>query len=152
MSERSLIRHYRATTGTTPARTVERLRVEAARQRLSDTDRSIKEIARSCGCSVGASRRLHHRAPGLLGFREPVAARRRLVIDQRGIVEIVFGPAFAPQGVAALDAGDRADPRSRVRSSAARVRSNCPARRHTVSITSWVRSSATGALAPRRRR
>ena len=49
MSERSLIRHYRATTGTTPARTVERLRVEAARQRLSDTDRSIKEIARSCG-------------------------------------------------------------------------------------------------------
>ena len=30
MSERSLIRHYRAATGTTPARTVERLRVEAA--------------------------------------------------------------------------------------------------------------------------
>ena len=49
MSERSLIRHYRAATGTTPARTVERLRVEAARQRLTDTDCSIKDIARGCG-------------------------------------------------------------------------------------------------------
>ena len=49
MSERSLLRHYRAATGTTPARTVERMRVEAARQRLTDTDRSIKDVARSCG-------------------------------------------------------------------------------------------------------
>ncbi len=49
MSERSLMRHYRAAMGTTPARAVERLRVEAARQRLGDGGRSIKEIARSCG-------------------------------------------------------------------------------------------------------
>ena len=49
MSERSLLRRYRAALGTTPARAVERLRVEAARQRLSDGDLSIKAIARSCG-------------------------------------------------------------------------------------------------------
>jgi transcriptional regulator GlxA family with amidase domain len=49
MSERSLLRHYHAALGTTPARSVERLRVEAARQRLSDGDLSIKAIARGCG-------------------------------------------------------------------------------------------------------
>ena len=49
MSERSLILRYRAMTGSTPARTVERLRVEAACRRLSDTDRSIKETARPVG-------------------------------------------------------------------------------------------------------
>ena len=37
MSERSLLRHYTAAVGMTPARAVERLRVEAARLRLSDS-------------------------------------------------------------------------------------------------------------------
>lgn len=49
MSERSLLRHYAAAIGTTPARTVERLRVEAARLRLSDGDQPIKDVARQCG-------------------------------------------------------------------------------------------------------
>ena len=49
MSERSLLRHYTAAVGITPARAVERLRVEAARLRLSDTAQPIKEIARECG-------------------------------------------------------------------------------------------------------
>ncbi len=49
MSERSLLRHYTATVGNTPARTVERLRVEAARLLLGDTDRPVKEIAGQCG-------------------------------------------------------------------------------------------------------
>jgi transcriptional regulator GlxA family with amidase domain len=49
MSERSFQRRYRAAMGTTPARAVERLRVEAARRLLSDGDRSIKAVARACG-------------------------------------------------------------------------------------------------------
>jgi transcriptional regulator GlxA family with amidase domain len=49
MSERSFLRHYRAATGTTPARAVERLRVEAAQSALADPRRSVKDVARRCG-------------------------------------------------------------------------------------------------------
>ena len=49
MSERSFGRHYLQATGLTPARAVERLRVEAARRLLSDTRLPIKHIARRCG-------------------------------------------------------------------------------------------------------
>ena len=44
MSERSFLRHYQAATGCTPAHIVERLRVEAARQALSDTSLPIKRL------------------------------------------------------------------------------------------------------------
>jgi transcriptional regulator GlxA family with amidase domain len=49
MSERSFLRHYRQVTGTTPARAVERVRVEAARQALAETGLPVKRIARNCG-------------------------------------------------------------------------------------------------------
>ncbi len=49
MSERSFLRHYRAATGETPARAVERLRVEAARRLLAGGDHPIKRVASSCG-------------------------------------------------------------------------------------------------------
>jgi transcriptional regulator GlxA family with amidase domain len=49
MSERSFSRHYLEATGLTPARAVERLRVEAARRLLSDTKAPVKRIARQCG-------------------------------------------------------------------------------------------------------
>jgi transcriptional regulator GlxA family with amidase domain len=49
MSERSFLRHYRQITGTTPARAVERVRVEAARQALGETTLPVKRIARDCG-------------------------------------------------------------------------------------------------------
>jgi transcriptional regulator GlxA family with amidase domain len=49
MSERSFSRHYTEATGVTPARAVERLRVEAARQLLSDTRLAGKQIAARCG-------------------------------------------------------------------------------------------------------
>lgn len=49
MSERSFIRHYRAETGQTPGRAIELIRVEAARQLLSDTSAPVKKIARQCG-------------------------------------------------------------------------------------------------------
>jgi transcriptional regulator GlxA family with amidase domain len=49
MSARSLSRHYRAATGLTPARAVERLRIEAARRALAETAQPVKRIARTCG-------------------------------------------------------------------------------------------------------
>ncbi len=49
MSERSFVRHYRSETGSTPARAIEQLRVEAARRLLSDTALPIKRVASRCG-------------------------------------------------------------------------------------------------------
>jgi transcriptional regulator GlxA family with amidase domain len=49
MSERSLSRHYLEATGLTPAKAVERLRVEAARRALAETAQPVKRIARTCG-------------------------------------------------------------------------------------------------------
>jgi transcriptional regulator GlxA family with amidase domain len=49
MSERSFSRHYVEATGLTPARAVEHLRVEAARQLLSDSRSPVKRIAQRCG-------------------------------------------------------------------------------------------------------
>jgi transcriptional regulator GlxA family with amidase domain len=49
MSERTFLRRYRDTTGLTPARAIERLRVEAARQLLADTRLPAKRIAARCG-------------------------------------------------------------------------------------------------------
>jgi len=49
MSERSFSRHYAARTGQTPARAVERLRVEAARRLLSETRLPVKRISQRCG-------------------------------------------------------------------------------------------------------
>lgn len=49
MSERSFSRHYVETTGMTPARAVERLRVEGARRLLLETRLPVKRISRRCG-------------------------------------------------------------------------------------------------------
>lgn len=49
MSERSFSRHYAEATGTTPARAVEQLRVEAARRLLSETKLPVKRISQRCG-------------------------------------------------------------------------------------------------------
>ena len=49
MSERSFSRHYLEATGQTPARAVERLRLEAARTLLSDSQLPMKRIAQRCG-------------------------------------------------------------------------------------------------------
>ncbi len=49
MSERSFSRRYAEATSATPARAVERLRVEGARQLLSDTGLPVKRIAARCG-------------------------------------------------------------------------------------------------------
>ena len=49
MSERNFSRRYGEAVGLTPARAVERLRVEAARRLLSEGRAPIKRIARQCG-------------------------------------------------------------------------------------------------------
>jgi transcriptional regulator GlxA family with amidase domain len=49
MSERSFSRHYAEATGQTPARAIERLRVEAARHMLSESRVPVKRIAQRCG-------------------------------------------------------------------------------------------------------
>ena len=49
MSERSFSRHYAEATGQTPARAIERLRVEAARRLLSESRTPVKRIVRRCG-------------------------------------------------------------------------------------------------------
>jgi transcriptional regulator GlxA family with amidase domain len=49
MSERSFSRHYAEATGVTPARAIERLRVEAARRLLSESRLPVKRISRRCG-------------------------------------------------------------------------------------------------------
>ena len=49
MSERSFSRRYAEATGQTPARAIERLRVEAARRLLSESRTPVKRIAQRCG-------------------------------------------------------------------------------------------------------
>jgi transcriptional regulator GlxA family with amidase domain len=49
MSARSFSRHYAEAIGLTPARTVERLRVEAARRLLSESRLPVKRISQRCG-------------------------------------------------------------------------------------------------------
>ena len=49
MSERSFSRHYAESSGLTPARAVEKLRVEGARHLLSETRLPVKRISQRCG-------------------------------------------------------------------------------------------------------
>jgi transcriptional regulator GlxA family with amidase domain len=49
MSERSFSRHYAEETGQTPARAVERLRIEGAKHLLSETRLPVKRISQRCG-------------------------------------------------------------------------------------------------------
>jgi transcriptional regulator GlxA family with amidase domain len=49
MSERSFSRRYSQATGMTPARAVERLRVDAASALAGESRLSLKSIARRCG-------------------------------------------------------------------------------------------------------
>jgi transcriptional regulator GlxA family with amidase domain len=69
MSLRNFSRVFRSEVGQTPAAFVEKLRVEAARRRLEETDHSLETIAKQCGFgSADSMRRSFHRvvkvAPG----------------------------------------------------------------------------------------
>ncbi len=57
MSPRHFARAFRAETGVTPARYVERVRLEAARRRLEDTEDPIAAVAASCGFGTAETMR-----------------------------------------------------------------------------------------------
>lgn len=57
MSPRHFARAFRAETGVTPARHVERVRLEAARRRLEDTGEPIAAIAAGCGFGTAETMR-----------------------------------------------------------------------------------------------
>ena len=57
MSPRHFARAFRAETGVTPARYVERVRLEAARRRLEDTPEPIAAIAAACGFGTAETMR-----------------------------------------------------------------------------------------------
>src|SRR5262245_5370251 len=73
MSERSFVRHYRWATGITPARAVERIRVEAARQ-LLEQGLTVKRIVGRCG--FGSEETMRRSFLRLLGAT-PQAYRER---------------------------------------------------------------------------
>jgi transcriptional regulator GlxA family with amidase domain len=80
MGERSFARHYRQAIGQTPARAVERIRVEAARRRLCDSRNPVKTIARACGFgSEDAMRRGFLRVLRVL----PQECRARFAVETR---------------------------------------------------------------------
>jgi transcriptional regulator GlxA family with amidase domain len=57
MSPRNFARAFAEEVGTTPARYVERVRVETARRRLEESDDGIDRVARQCGFGSGNSMR-----------------------------------------------------------------------------------------------
>jgi transcriptional regulator GlxA family with amidase domain len=57
MSPRHFARAFRAETGVTPARYVERVRLEAARRRLEDTPAPIAAVAAACGFGTAETMR-----------------------------------------------------------------------------------------------
>jgi transcriptional regulator GlxA family with amidase domain len=57
MSPRHFARAFRAETGVTPARYVERVRLEAARRRLEDTAEPIASVASACGFGTAETMR-----------------------------------------------------------------------------------------------
>ncbi|MEM9044826.1 MAG: helix-turn-helix domain-containing protein [Pseudomonadota bacterium] len=74
MSLRNFYRQYQATMGITPARAVEAIRTEAARDMLETTDASIKTIASKCG--YGTESRMRRAFSRVLGV-SPSAYRER---------------------------------------------------------------------------
>jgi transcriptional regulator GlxA family with amidase domain len=74
MSPRTFARVYAATMGTTPARMVEKIRIEAVRRALEDTDMPIKQIADTCG--FHQEERLRHAFARQVGTT-PAEYRRR---------------------------------------------------------------------------
>jgi transcriptional regulator GlxA family with amidase domain len=57
MSPRNFARAFIQEVGTTPARYVERVRVEAARRRLEESDDGLERVANQCGFGSGNSMR-----------------------------------------------------------------------------------------------
>lgn len=61
MSERTLMRHFRDTTGTSPLQWVLALRIDHARRLLETSDLSVDDVAGRCGFGTGLNLRIHFR-------------------------------------------------------------------------------------------
>ncbi|MEM1048397.1 MAG: helix-turn-helix domain-containing protein [Pseudomonadota bacterium] len=79
MSVRSFHRRYTLTMGTTPAKAVERIRTEAARELLETTSVGIKSVAHRCG--FGDEERMRRTFMRLVGV-SPSAYRQRFRIGK----------------------------------------------------------------------
>ena len=80
MSSRTFARHFRAQTGITPARFVERLRIETARNRLELTTDTVLKVTRDCGLRTPETmRRAFLRTLGITpaDYRARFAARAK---------------------------------------------------------------------------
>lgn len=93
MSERSFSRHFVKANGLTPARAVERLRVEAARLLLSDTRLPVKCIAERCG--FGSEETLRRSFGRLLGST-PQDYRARFSASLRDETAVAAKPMGDP--------------------------------------------------------
>jgi transcriptional regulator GlxA family with amidase domain len=74
MSRRSFIRHFRASTGTTPARWILLRRLDESRRLLETTDWSVEHVAGACGFGSAAMFRQHF---GAAFGTTPTGYRRR---------------------------------------------------------------------------
>lgn len=74
MSRRSFIRHFRQSTGTTPARWLLQRRLDEARRLLETTDWSIEHVAGASGFGSAAMFRQHF---GAAFGTTPTGYRRR---------------------------------------------------------------------------
>jgi transcriptional regulator GlxA family with amidase domain len=73
MSVRNFARSFRAEVGTTPARYVEAVRIEAARRRLEETDDGVDAVAGACGFGTAETMRRSF----IRALRVPPAEYRR---------------------------------------------------------------------------
>lgn len=80
MSPRHFAREFRAATGVTPAKAVERMRTEAARTALESGRRSVQEIARSCG--FGSAERMRRTFVRIFG-NSPMTMKRSSQVSMR---------------------------------------------------------------------
>jgi transcriptional regulator GlxA family with amidase domain len=94
MSERSFSRHYAEATGQTPARAIERLRVDAARRLLSESRHPVKRVAQRCG--FGSEETMRRNPAGL-----PRLDKANL--GAQGLAEMPKSPRFSPNPVRVID-------------------------------------------------
>ncbi len=90
MSPRNFARAFRAQTGTTPARYVESVRLEAARRRLEESGEPVSAIARGCGFGTAETMRRSFLRALQVG---PAEYRRRFQTAAAGGREAVAPPA-----------------------------------------------------------
>ena len=104
VSERTLLRHFRATLGTTPERRLRDLRIERARQLLESSSLPIATVAGRCGyASAAAFRRAFRRGNG----SSPSDYRGRFELVRAGRVEGRVSAAASSGGPAPCAGGRR---------------------------------------------